>query len=71
MIKEEWKDIPNYEGLYQASSMGNIKAVARTIFYINGKAIHRELGYKTPNISACCLNKRNTAYGYKWTYKSL
>lgn len=23
---EEWKDVPNYEGLYQISSMGNIKS---------------------------------------------
>lgn len=25
MIQENWKDIPNYEGLYQASDLGNIK----------------------------------------------
>lgn len=31
-MKEIWKDIPNYEGLYQASNLGNIK---RT--YKNGK----------------------------------
>ena len=24
-MKEEWKDIPNYEGLYQISNLGNIK----------------------------------------------
>ena len=25
-MKEIWKDIPNYEGIYQASSFGNIKS---------------------------------------------
>ena len=26
---EEWKDIPNYEGLYQASNLGRIKSLKR------------------------------------------
>ena len=26
---EEWKDIPNYEGLYQASNLGRIKSLER------------------------------------------
>ena len=26
-MKEIWKDIPNYEGLYQASNLGNIKSL--------------------------------------------
>lgn len=43
MITEEiWKDIPNYEGLYQVSSFGRVKAVQRTIRYKNGKIIHRK-----------------------------
>lgn len=42
MITEEWKDIPGYEGLYQASSFGNIKACARIIPYTNGKTIHKK-----------------------------
>lgn len=29
LIKEIWKDIPNYEGLYQASNLGNIKSLER------------------------------------------
>ena len=29
MNKEIWKDIPNYEGLYQASNLGNIKSLKR------------------------------------------
>lgn len=29
----------------------------------------RELGVDYKNISACCLNKQHTAYGYKWAYQ--
>ena len=28
-MEETWKDIPEYEGLYQISNIGNIKAKAR------------------------------------------
>ena len=28
-MKEIWKDIPNYEGLYQASNLGRIKSIPR------------------------------------------
>ena len=36
-------------------------------------SIERDFGYKHTNISSCCSNKkyRNTAYGYKWSYKPL
>lgn len=27
---EEWRDVPGYEGIYQVSSLGRVKAVART-----------------------------------------
>lgn len=30
-MKELWKDIPRYEGLYQASSLGNIRSLDRII----------------------------------------
>lgn len=52
--------------VYQYDLQGNLLKIWDSV-----KSISRKLGYKTPNISACCLNKRNTAYGYKWTYKSL
>lgn len=32
------------------------------------KEIERELKYCNPSISACCLGKYKTAYGYKWQY---
>ena len=28
-IKEEWKDIKNYEGLYQVSNLGKVKSLER------------------------------------------
>jgi hypothetical protein len=28
-IEEIWKDVPNYEGLYQVSNLGNVKSVRR------------------------------------------
>lgn len=31
MINEIWKDIPNYEGLYQASNLGRIKSLTRIV----------------------------------------
>ena len=35
-MTEIWKDIPGYEGYYQASNMGRIKSVEREILYSNG-----------------------------------
>lgn len=32
MIEEIWKDIPNYDGLYQASNLGRIKSIERMRF---------------------------------------
>lgn len=48
MDKEIWKDIPNYEGLYQISNFGNIRSIGRTIehktcyggfYHIKGKLL--------------------------------
>jgi len=33
---EIWKDIPGYEGLYQVSDMGRVKAMRRQIIHSNG-----------------------------------
>jgi len=35
-MKEIWKDIPNYEGYYQVSNLGNVKSLERTIIYSDG-----------------------------------
>jgi hypothetical protein len=31
MEEEIWKDIPNYEGIYQVSNMGNVKSLKRVL----------------------------------------
>lgn len=36
-MEEVWKDIPGYEGLYQASNIGRIRGVDRYIGYKNGR----------------------------------
>lgn len=36
MNDEIWKDIPNYEGLYQVSNLGRVRALKRKIKYKNG-----------------------------------
>ena len=35
-MKEEWRDVPNYEGYYQASNLGRVKSLDRTITTKNG-----------------------------------
>ena len=30
-MEEIWKDIPNYEGLYQASNLGRIRSLLRVL----------------------------------------
>jgi hypothetical protein len=50
MEKEIWKDIPGYEGLYQASNLGNLKSLERIIphSYLNCMVTRKEkiLNYK-------------------------
>lgn len=36
MNKEYWKDIPEFEGLYEISTLGNIKRVQRYVKNRNG-----------------------------------
>tara|TARA_R110000851_G_scaffold263127_1_gene415627 strand:- start:237 stop:785 length:549 start_codon:yes stop_codon:yes gene_type:complete len=41
-MREIWKDIPNYEGCYQASSFGNIRSIDRHLINKNGHIIFRK-----------------------------
>lgn len=34
---EVWKDIPNYEGLYQVSNLGRVRSLDRVVFCENGQ----------------------------------
>lgn len=36
-MKEIWKDIPEYEGYYQVSNLGNVKSVSRIVYRKDGK----------------------------------
>lgn len=49
---EEWRDIPNWEGLYQASSYGKARSLDRVVTHRNGFKQHiwaRTLKQKTQN----------------------
>ena len=49
MDNEIWKDIPNYEGLYQVSNLGNV----RRILFVNNKIIKPKI-----NILSKCIDKK-------------
>jgi len=34
---EEWRDIPNYEGYYQASDFGRVRSLDRTVVFSDGR----------------------------------
>ncbi len=49
MENEIWKDIPEYEGLYQVSNLGNIKSLEKIIYRKrNGNYINKELIMSPP-----------------------
>lgn len=52
-IEEIWKDIPNYEGLYQVSNLGRIKSLKRY------KQNHSKLQLVEEKILKQYVNKRN------------
>jgi len=37
-MKEEWKDIPKYEGLYQVSNLGRVRSIDRVVRTKSGKS---------------------------------
>ena len=50
-MQEIWKDIPNYEGLYQASNLGRIKSVQRIAKkeYKNNRIVKEKIMNGTKN----------------------
>jgi hypothetical protein len=60
-MQEIWKDIPNYEGIYQVSNFGNFKSYERIVFYNNKKAIRKSK----------ILNLRESKAGYLYTVFSV
>lgn len=55
---EIWKDVPNYEGLYQVSNLGNVKSLARK----NKNRVNREKIMK--------LKLNNSGYYQVWLCKN-
>ena len=49
MKKEEWRDIPNYIGIYQVSDLGNVRSVDR--FGWNGRVRHKIKGIELSKIN--------------------
>lgn len=54
-MREEWRDIENYKGLYQVSNMGNIKSLERTVW-------NNSRGYRT--VKERILKPRKNSCGY-------
>lgn len=52
VCQEEWKDVPNWEGLYQASDLGRVKSFSRKVFggkvfyFTKDKIIKQSIGSK-------------------------
>ena len=70
MEEEIWKDIPGYESLYQASTLGRRKSLARLVEYVDGrkrytndiikKTVTDYLGYQKLGLSK---NNKEKKYG--------
>jgi hypothetical protein len=59
---EIWKDIPNYEGLYQISNLGRVKSLGRIIINGKGKSfVSKEKILK--------YNKSSNGYSYVVLYR--
>jgi len=50
-MEEEWRDIPGFEGYYQASTLGNIRSVDRYIKYKNSGVALRKGKMLSPKVS--------------------
>lgn len=55
--KEIWKDIPEYENLYQISNLGNVKSLDKTIKDTKGRKYQKK---------GIILKQRYDKYGYKY-----
>lgn len=58
MIKEVWKDIEDFEGIYQISNLGNVKSLSRSRYNKDGVLRH----YKERILK----QKHNRANGYNF-----
>lgn len=75
-MKEIWKDIKGYEGLYQVSNLGKIKNKDNLFLHLNTNTYgYKHVSYDFFNrkidkysITRCCNGNRKSAYNYKWRY---
>lgn len=67
---EEWRDVPNYEGYYQASNLGRVRSLDRTVTYSDGRKtfykgmvikgnVHKK-GYRQTSLSINGVNRTFT-----------
>ena len=50
-MEEIWRDIKNYEGLYQVSNLGRVKSLSRYIRHWRGGLLFREGRIMTPRVN--------------------
>ena len=60
IMKEVWKDVPGYEGLYQVSNLGNVKGLYHRCYGRILSAARNSKGYRY-----VCLYKNGKAKGIK------
>lgn len=70
MINETWKDIEEFEGIYQISNMGNIRSIDRTIICKNNSLKFLKGKMKKPSsdkdgYQTIILHKNNKSYNKK------
>ena len=57
-MKEKWKDIKGYEGIYQISNFGRVKSLQRTILSSHNGSVYEKAVY--PRV----LHPNSGPYGY-------
>lgn len=62
-MKEQWKDIPGYKGIYQASNLGRVRSVPRvkpqTVFRADGLYHEERWKYKGKVLSPVIESERH------------
>lgn len=62
--KEVWKDIPNYEGMYQVSNLGRVKSLERFVYFndtgrtVKERILATRLNKSGYSISALCKGNK-------------
>lgn len=64
MLKERWKWIPGFKGLYKASTYGRIKSVGRFIEW-KGQPVWKPAKYLSTKSRNVCLRKNGEYFQYR------